>query len=71
MDNVFTQLVAHFGGQESTAEALGVKQATVSGWVRGAHGMSPGIAVRAERATGGAFSRRDLCPNFPWEESAA
>ena len=71
MDNIFSRLVAHFEGQEATAEKLGVKQATVSGWVRGVHGMSPGVAVKAERATGGEFSRRDLCPGFPWEETAA
>lgn len=71
MSTVFHRLVEHFGGQESTAEKLDVKQATVSGWVRGVHGMSPSVAVRAERATDGAFSRRELCPSFPWEDTAA
>ena len=35
MDNIFLRLVKHFGTQELTAEALGVDQSTVSGWVRG------------------------------------
>lgn len=71
MDNIYQALVSHFGGQLKTAAALSVDQSTVSGWVRGIHGMSPTVAVRAERETGGQFSRRDLCPGFPWEESAA
>lgn len=71
MDNIYQDLVKHFGTQKAAGEALGVDQSTVSGWVRGAFRMSPGIAVRAEKATDGLFSRRDLCPGFPWEESAA
>lgn len=71
MDNIYTQLIDHFGGQEATADQLQVKQASVSGWARGVHGMSPAVAVRAEKATDGEFSRRDLCPDFPWDETAA
>ncbi|HAI34889.1 MAG TPA: hypothetical protein DEQ58_03940 [Alcanivorax sp.] len=71
MANIYHDLVKHFGTQKAAGEALGVDQSTVSGWVRGAFKMSPSIAVRAERATDRRFTRRDLCPDFPWEESAA
>jgi len=71
MDNIYQSLVTHFGGQIKAAEALHVDQSTISGWVRGMHGMSPGTAIRAERATEGRFSRRDLCPSFPWDDEAA
>lgn len=60
--NVFERLVNHFGGQVKTADALGVKQGSVSGWVRGKHGMSPVTAIRAEHVTDGAFKAADLCP---------
>lgn len=62
--NIYEQLVAHFGGQIKTASALGVEQGTVSGWVRGKHGMSPVTAMKAEQATGGLFKASDLCPSL-------
>jgi DNA-binding transcriptional regulator YdaS (Cro superfamily) len=71
MDNIFLRLVKHFGTQELTATALEVDQSTVSGWVRGKHGMSPVVAKRAEKLTGGSFSKEQLCPSFPWSAFAA
>ncbi len=59
---IFESLVAHFGGQTKTAEALDVEQGTVSGWVRGKHGMSPLTAMKAEAKTDGLFKAADLCP---------
>lgn len=59
----FQELVGHFGTQLKTAESLGVDQATVSGWVRGKHGMSPAVALRAEKLTKKAFTRYQLCPS--------
>ncbi|HEE9760134.1 TPA: helix-turn-helix domain-containing protein [Pseudomonas putida] len=70
MSTIYKDLVSHFGTQDETAEKLGVDQSTVSGWVRGKHGMSPVVAKRAERLTGGKFKRQDLCPSFPWDEVA-
>lgn len=71
MNAIFKSLVAFFGTQEATAEKLGVDQSTVSGWVRGKHGMSPVVAKRAERLTAGAFKKEALCPSFPWDELVA
>lgn len=70
MSTIYKELVAHFGTQEITAERLSIDQSTVSGWVRGKHGMSPVVAKRAERLTDGKFKKEVLCPTFPWDEVA-
>lgn len=54
-------LIAHFGSQASTAEALNVKQPTVSAWLRGTHGISALTALRIERVTEGKFKAVDFC----------
>ena len=58
--NIYQELVKHFGGQVKTAEALGCKQGTVSGWVRGKHGVSGKYAIKAEQLTNGKFKAADL-----------
>lgn len=65
MTNSFEKLVEHFGSQTATAAALGVKQGTVSGWVRGLHGCAAEVAMRAEIITNGAIKARDLRPSIP------
>ena len=57
-------LVDSLGGQAHAAAALGVKQPTISNWVNGKHGMSPIVAMRAEKITGGEFSAAELCPEL-------
>ena len=61
--STFQSLVGFFGNQIKTAELLKVDQATVSGWVRGKHGMSPAVALRAEKLTNGKFTAAQLCPS--------
>ncbi|QPI65856.1 transcriptional regulator [Vreelandella venusta] len=61
--STFQSLVGFFGTQIKAAELLNVDQATVSGWVRGKHGMSPAVALRAEKLTGGKFTAAQLCPS--------
>lgn len=65
--SIFQQLSDHFGGQVKTANALGVVQSTVSGWINGTHGMSPTVALRTERKTNGSFKAIDLCPELAKE----
>lgn len=60
----FSKLIKHFKTQQATAEALGVKQGSVSGWVRGLHGCSAVIAIRAEKRTNGKIKAEDLCPEL-------
>lgn len=59
--NQYQRLVEFFKSQSMTAQKLGVSQATVSGWIRGKHGMSVTTAIKAERLTGGAFKAAQLC----------
>lgn len=65
MNTHFDDLVKHFGSQQATADALGVKQGTVSGWVRGLHGCTAEVAIKAEIATKGLIKARDLRPSLP------
>lgn len=60
---VFQSLVDYFGGQSNAAKALGVNQGAVSNWVRGKHGMSPAVALRAAKLTDGQFTAAELCPS--------
>ena len=71
MSTIYKDLVAYFGTQDETAAKLGVDQSTVSGWVRGKHGMSPVVAKRAQDQTNGKFRKEQLCPSFPWSALAA
>ncbi|QFT84940.1 hypothetical protein FIU88_08125 [Halomonas sp. THAF12] len=64
METPISRLIKHFGTQERTAEALGVSQASVSGWVSGKHGMSALHAMKAEKATDGEILAVDLCPGL-------
>lgn len=65
MNSPFDKLVEFFGSQNATAIALGVKQGSVSGWVRGLHGCTAEVAMRAEIVTAGAIKARDLRPSIP------
>ncbi|MBO1529626.1 helix-turn-helix domain-containing protein [Psychrobacter sp. F1192] len=58
----YSQLIARFGGQQKTAEALGCTQPSVSAWVQGKANMSATLALKAERITNGEFKAVDLCP---------
>lgn len=57
---LYQDLVKHFGGPSAAARALCVKQGTASGWIRGDHGMSLKVALRAEKLTDGMFKAADL-----------
>ena len=62
--NIYQKLVEHFGTQQKVAEALRLDQGTVSGWVRGKHGMGAGSALKAEAITEGKFKAVELCPDL-------
>lgn len=55
-------LISFFGTQEKLAEALGVEQGTVTGWLNFRHGVSERNALKAERITNGQVKAVDLCP---------
>lgn len=58
------RLINYFGNQVSTAEALGVRQATISGWLTYKHGVSGISALKAEMLTEGAVKASELCPSL-------
>jgi DNA-binding transcriptional regulator YdaS (Cro superfamily) len=64
MKSPIRRLIEHFGSQQSTATALGVKQGTVSGWVRNVHGISAEVALRAEILTHGEIKAVELRPSL-------
>mgnify|MGYP000863830364 CR=1 FL=1 len=64
MQTIYQELVEHFGGQVATANALLVSQSTVSGYVSGRWNMSERVAIKAEKASCGAFKAVDLCPTL-------
>lgn len=62
--NIYEKLVSHFGTQELTAEALGVSQSTVCGYVKNKWKMSKEVAIKAQKATNDLFKAVDLCPSL-------
>lgn len=64
MNPEFTKLVEFFGSQLKTAKALRVKQGSVSGWIRGVHGCSAEVALRAEALTAGEIVASNLRPSL-------
>jgi len=61
-NTLIESLISHFGGQVKTADALGVSQPTVSGWLRDAHGISAITALRAQNLSDHKFKAVELCP---------
>lgn len=55
-------MVEQLGGQTKAATALKVKQPTVNGWLSGKHGISPIVAMRAEKLIG--IPAEKLCPSM-------
>lgn len=64
MKSPIQRLIDHFGSQQATAIALGVKQGTVSGWARNVHGVSAEVAMRAETVTQGGVKAAELRPSL-------
>lgn len=64
MKTPIQRLIDHFGSQQATAAALGVKQGTVSGWSRSVHGVSAEVALRAESLTRGEVKAIELRPTL-------
>jgi DNA-binding transcriptional regulator YdaS (Cro superfamily) len=62
--NIYKSLVEHFGGQVKAAKALKLTQPNMSALINGRWGMSPIVAIRAERVTNGEFKAVDLCPSL-------
>lgn len=60
--------VDKFGSEAKLGEATGYSQNAI--WQAKQRGrITAEMALRIEKATG--VSRRDLCPEFPWDEAAS
>lgn len=59
------------GSQAGLARALSVRTPTVSQWCSGERPIPAPRALEIESLTGGAVTRAELCPAFPWAQSAA
>jgi DNA-binding transcriptional regulator YdaS (Cro superfamily) len=55
------------GSQAALAAQLGVEPPTVNQWFNGKRPVPRARAIEIEQATNGGVSRRDLCPDFPWD----
>lgn len=55
-------------GLQALAAGCGVKYQAVQKWRKS---VPPGRAGRIEELTQGRVTRRELCPDFAWEPSAA
>lgn len=65
LNSEIERLIDHFGGtQVSCGKVLGVKQATVWGWLNNRHGMDAITALKIENMTDGSFKAEDLCPKL-------
>ncbi|MCQ4282581.1 helix-turn-helix domain-containing protein [Pseudomonas stutzeri] len=58
------------GEKQKLAARLGVAPTYLSRLISGQRGITAERAIQIERVTGGAVSRRDLCPDFPWQEAS-
>lgn len=54
--------------QSQLAVAVGVAPSVVSHWFTGCRPIPHLRAVAIEKLTGGEVSRRDLAPDYPWDE---
>lgn len=57
--------------QRQFAVRMGVTQGLVNQWISGLTKVGPERALEIEKATAGMVTRRELCPQFPWDEAAA
>jgi DNA-binding transcriptional regulator YdaS (Cro superfamily) len=61
----FDRAIAAAGGISNLAKKLGYAQSRVSNWRT--RGVPTKEAPKVEEAVDRVVTRRDLCPDFPWE----
>ncbi len=59
-DPTYLKMIAHYGGQSATADALGLAQPTVRAWLVGGTNISLEKAELLERITNGKFHPSDF-----------
>lgn len=56
------------GGAKELAARVGVSYKTVLDWKNGRTGITIGNCVKIEKATDGKVNRKDIMPEYPWED---
>lgn len=64
MQQEISEVIAHFGTQGKTAQALGCSQTTIFKWLHGKMNITPIYAIKVEKITNGKFKATDLCPKL-------
>ena len=64
LQDLYIEVINHFGGQQQTADALDVKQPSVNSWKQGKAKMKPRIAAKVQTLSNGKFRAKDLCPEL-------
>jgi len=64
LQDLYAEVIKHFGGQQQTADALHVKQPSVNNWKQGNAKMKPLVAAKVQELTDGKFKAKDLCPEL-------
>lgn len=61
---IYEKLFERFATQNGIARAVGVSQAAVSYWVNGIEKPTAKNAIAIEKATNGAVTRAEICPDI-------
>jgi DNA-binding transcriptional regulator YdaS (Cro superfamily) len=56
------------GGANQLAKKVGVSYKTVLDWKNGRTGITIVNCIKIEKATEGKVSRKDILPNYPWDD---
>ena len=56
------------GGAGKLAMKTGVSYQTVLNWKNGRNTIHPLNCIKIEEAVNGAITRKDILPNYPWDE---
>ncbi len=56
------------GGRQNLAIKVGVSYKTLLDWTSGRSGMTVINAIKIEKITEGQITKKDLLPDFPWED---
>jgi DNA-binding transcriptional regulator YdaS (Cro superfamily) len=56
------------GGNMKMSTKYGISYASIVHWKNGRIAPNPVSCLKIETATGGAVTRRDILPDYPWDE---
>lgn len=60
--------IEEVGSMQNLANKVGVSYQTILNWKSSRSSISPHNCVKIEEATSGKVSRKNILPEFPWDE---